>query len=72
MSAPIRGFWILFLTHIDFRDEVIQQVSARPRMRCALLLMQLTSWTVPGVGRRSDEVLLAEFGIDISRLPRAG
>jgi transposase len=60
------------LTHIDFLDELIERVSAeiaervRPFEEAVTLLD-----TIPGVGRRTAEVLVAEIGVDMTRFPTA-
>jgi transposase len=61
------------LAHIDFLDEAIAQVSAEVAER-------LRPWQdaverldgIPGVGRRTAEVILAEVGTDMARFPTAG
>jgi transposase len=58
------------LAHIDYLDETIDSLSAeieerlRPFERQRELLQ-----TIPGVGPLTAEVMLAEFGPDMSRLP---
>lgn len=60
------------LAHIDALDDLIDQVSAaiaerlRPFEEAVALLD-----TIPGVGRRTAEVLLAEIGGDMGRFPSA-
>jgi len=61
------------LAHIDFLEETIEQLSAEiaERMRPfeeALGRLE----TIPGVGRRTAEAILAEIGADMSRFPTAG
>jgi transposase len=61
------------LVHIDTLDDLIERVSAEvtERLRpCAPALAQLDA--IPGVGRRTAEVLVAEIGLDLSRFPSAG
>jgi transposase len=61
------------LAHLDFLDESIERVSGE-------IAARLRSWeaaiarldTIPGVGRRTAEVLLAEVGPDLERFPTAG
>jgi transposase len=61
------------LAHIDFLDEAIAQVSAEVAER-------LRPWQgaverldgIPGVGRWTAEVILAEVGTDMTRFPTAG
>ena len=60
------------LAHIDFLDEVIERVSAEVAERVrpfeeAVALLD----TIPGVGRRTAEVLVAEIGADMTRFPSA-
>lgn len=58
------------LAHIDFLDAAIAEVSAEIAARlgpCETELERLA--TIPGVGRRTAEVLLAEIGTDMSRFP---
>ena len=61
------------LAHIDFLDASLERVSAEigERLRpfeSALVRLQ----TIPGVGQRTAQVLLAEIGADLSRFPSAG
>jgi transposase len=59
------------LAHIDFLDAAIAEVSAEIAERLHPFepaLEQLA--TIPGVGRRTAEVLVAEIGTDMSRFPR--
>jgi transposase len=61
------------LRHITYLDDEIarlsQEVAARERpFADALARLQ----TIPGVGQRTAEVLLAEVGPDMSRFPTAG
>jgi transposase len=58
------------LAHIDFLDASIAEVSAEiaARLRpCEAELERLA--TIPGVGRRTAEILLAEIGTDMRRFP---
>jgi transposase len=60
------------LAHIDYLDELIAQVSAEIAERLRPLEATLTRLdTIPGVGRRTAEDLLAEIGTDMSRFPTA-
>ena len=61
------------LAHIDFLDEAIEQVSAevRERVRPFEAVVQRLD-TIPGVGRWTAEVILAEIGTDMGRFPGAG
>ncbi len=58
------------LTHLEFLDEGIDQLSTRVEevlRPFALIGERLT--TIPGVKRRTAEVILAEIGADMSRFP---
>lgn len=61
------------LAHIDFLDEAIAQVSdeVAARLEAEEAAIQRLD-TIPGVGRRTAEVLVAEVGVDVSRFPTAG
>ena len=61
------------LAHLDYLDEAIERVGAEVAERLrpfAVALERLD--TIPGVGRRTAEILLAEIGPDMSRFPTAG
>lgn len=64
--------WELQLKHLDFIDEQIkvldEEISKRldPFEEDLLRIM-----TIPGVGRRTAEHLVAELGLDMSRFPSA-
>ena len=61
------------LAHIDFLDSAIEQVSAEVQERTRPVEEAITRLdTIPGVGRRTAEVLLAEIGRDMTRFPTAG
>jgi transposase len=58
------------LAHIDFLDASVAEVSAEiaARLRpCEDKMERLA--TIPGIGRRTAEVLIAEIGTDMSRFP---
>jgi transposase len=61
------------LAHVDFLDEAIAQVSAeiaerlRPFEQAAIARLD----TIPGVGRRTAEIIMAEVGADLSHFPSA-
>jgi transposase len=61
------------LEHVDFLDRQVADLDAeierrlRPFEECLELLD-----TVPGIGRRSAEEVLAEIGTDMERFPSAG
>jgi transposase len=60
------------VAHLDSLQTMIERVSAQSAERLRpyeALLVRLQ--TIPGVGRRTAEVLLAELGVDLSRFPRA-
>jgi transposase len=60
------------LAHLDSLEAMIERVSAEIGERLRpheALLVRLQ--TIPGVGRRTAEVLLAELGVDLSRFPSA-
>jgi transposase len=61
------------LAHIDFLDETVEQVSAAiaERLRPFEATIERLD-AIPGVGRYTAEVLLAEIGTDMSRFPSAG
>ncbi len=60
------------LAHIDFLDDQIAQVSEEIAQRLRPVEEAVTSLdTIPGVGRRAAEVLVAEVGTDMSRFPSA-
>jgi transposase len=60
------------LAHIDYLEESILEISGRIAESLgpfATVLERLVS--IPGVGRRTAEVLIAETGADMSRFPSA-
>jgi transposase len=60
------------LTHIDHLDASIERLSAEIGERLRPLDEQLARLqTIPGVGRRTAELLLAEVGSDMGRFPTA-
>jgi transposase len=58
------------LAHIDFLEETIEQLSAEiaERMRPLEEAIERLE-TIPGVGRRTAEAILAEIGPEMSRFP---
>jgi transposase len=61
------------LAQIDFLDESIATLSTRIEELCAPFSRTIELLdTIPGVDRRSAEVMLAEIGPDMSRFPTAG
>jgi transposase len=71
--APHQRFMLAQqLAHIDFLDETIERVSGEIAERLRpfdAVLVNLDA--IPGVGRRTAEILLAEIGTDMSRFPSA-
>jgi transposase len=61
------------LTHIDFLDERIERLSAEiaDRERPFELVLERLD-TIPGVGRRTAEIIVAEVGADVQRFPSPG
>jgi transposase len=61
------------LAHVDYLDEAIGQVSAEvaERLRPVEAAVERLD-TIPGVGRRTAEILVAEIGLDMGRFPTAG
>lgn len=61
------------LTHIDDLDAQIADVSTQIETRLAPFETELELLdSIPGIGRWSAEVLLAEIGTDMTRFPTAG
>jgi transposase len=61
------------LAHIDFLESQIAQVSAEVEARLRPFETAIARLdTLPGVGRRTAETLVAEIGTDLSRFPSAG
>jgi transposase len=61
------------LAHLDYLDEAIERVSAEvaERLRPVEAAVERLD-TIPGVGRRTAEMLVAEIGLDMGRFPTAG
>jgi transposase len=60
------------LAHIDFLDAQIVEVSTEIAERLRPFEAELARLdTIPGVGQRTAEILLAELGADMSRFPSA-
>ncbi|GAC1554218.1 MAG: IS110 family transposase [Herpetosiphon sp.] len=70
---PHHGFLLAeLLAHIDYLDEAIARVSAEIASRLAKAEDELDLLdTIPGVSRRTAELLLAEIGQDLARFPSA-
>ena len=61
------------LEHIDFLDESIARLSLEIAERLGPAEEALGRLeTIPGVGRRTAEVIAAEVGLDMARFPSAG
>ena len=61
------------LAQIDAFDETVTQVSAEIAERLRTVDDDLERLdTIPGVGRRTAEVIVAELGTDLERFPTAG
>jgi transposase len=60
------------LSQLDYLEEAIERVSTEITQRLAddQAALELLD-TIPGVGRRAAEILLAEMGTDLSRFPSA-
>jgi transposase len=70
MAAHQRFLLAQQLAHIDFLEATIERVSAEIGERLSPfeeVISQLD--TIPGVGRRIAEVLVAEIGTDMTRFP---
>jgi transposase len=60
------------LAHIDFLDAALERVSAEIGERLCPFEPELERvQTLPGVGRRTAEILVAEIGTDLTRFPSA-
>jgi len=60
------------LGHIDFLDQQIEALSQEIARRMDPFQKALDQLdTIPGLGRRASEQILAETGIDMSRFPTA-
>src|SRR6266576_1307027 len=72
MEAHQRFLLAEQLCHIDGLDEGIARVSAEiaQRMRPFAEALERLD-TIPGIGQRMAEILVAEIGIDMSRFPSA-
>jgi transposase len=60
------------LAHIDFLDASLERVSAEIAERVRPFEVAVARvQSIPGVGRRTAEVLVAEVGVDLTRFPSA-
>jgi transposase len=60
------------LAHIDFLDAILERVSAEIAERVRPFEAEVVRvQSIPGVGRRTTEVLVAEIGVDLTRFPTA-
>jgi transposase len=60
----------MILAHIDYLDESIVQLSAEIERTIAPFAEKVELLdTIPGVDRRTAEVLIAEIGVEMSRFP---
>jgi len=58
------------LAHVDYLDEAISLVSEEVEARLAPFVEPLTKLdTVPGINKRTAEVVIAELGVDMSFFP---
>lgn len=58
------------LSHLDFLDEAIEEMSKEVEKRLDPFLQEIELLkTIPGVKQRMAEVILAEIGTDMSRFP---
>ena len=73
MSAHQRFLLSQHLAHIDFLDAQIEQLSVEiaERLRPFAAELEILD-SIPGIGRWSAEVILAEIGTDMRRFPTAG
>jgi transposase len=61
------------LAHVDFLDEQIARLDAEVAERTRPFEDAIARLdTIPGVGRRGAEILVAEIGTDLSRFPNPG
>jgi transposase len=61
------------LAHLEQLDELIERLDGEVEERLRPFAEEVERLdTIPGVGRRSAEILLAEIGLDMGRFPTAG
>ena len=70
---PHHGFVVSqLLAHLDYLDEAIGALSAEIADRLAPFAAPLTRLdSIPGINRRTAEVIIAEIGVDMSVFPSA-
>ena len=60
------------LSHLDYLDEAIAMLSTEIEARLTPFSDQLTRLdSIPGINRRTAEVIIAEIGVDMSAFPTA-
>jgi transposase len=71
---PLRAVLIgAILGHLDFLDQWIQQISdATDEQMLPFVKQAELLCTIPGVQKRTAEILIAEIGVDMSVFPTAG
>jgi transposase len=63
----------LHLRHVDELTELIDQIEEEVDRRTAPFADEARRLqTIPGIGKRTAEVIIAEIGVDMSRFPTAG
>ncbi len=73
MGAHQRFLLAQQLAHLEFLERAIEQVSTELAERLRPFEVELGRLeTIPGIGRRVAEILVAEIGTDMSRFPSAG
>jgi transposase len=61
------------LAHLESLDEFVERLDAEVEERLAPFAAAVERLdTIPGVGRRTAEILVAEIGLDMGRFPTAG
>ena len=60
------------LAHIDFLEDSIERISAEVAERLGPFELEIARLdTIPGINRRTAEIIVAEVGVDMSRFPSA-
>ena len=63
----------MHLRHVDELTELIAQIEEEVDQRTGPFAEQARRLqTIPGIGKRTAEVIIAEIGVDMSRFPTAG